>query len=83
MGIADAVEAVHYPTSFEVRDEALRRLAFDELLALQVGMVVRDRQRRRAVAERLVVRDQRFVDAIEAIERALTDTVRGRMASLG
>ena len=31
--------------SFEGRDAALRRLAFDELLALQLGMVARRRQR--------------------------------------
>ncbi len=33
-GIATALESAHYPPSFESRDEALRRLAFDELLAL-------------------------------------------------
>lgn len=47
-GIAEALEAAHYPTDFDVRDRALRRLAFDELLALQVGMVARRRARGRA-----------------------------------
>ena len=37
--IARAIEEAHYPETFEGRDAALRRLAFDELLALQVGMV--------------------------------------------
>ena len=37
--IGEALEHAHYPTSFEARDAALRRLAFDELLALQLGMV--------------------------------------------
>ncbi len=46
--IADAVEAAHYPTTFEARDAALRRLAFDELLALQLGMVARRRARGRS-----------------------------------
>ena len=36
--------------SFEGRDAALRRLAFDELLALQLGMVGRRRQRGRDAA---------------------------------
>jgi ATP-dependent DNA helicase RecG len=45
--IAAALEEAHYPSSFEARDAALRRLAFDELLALQVGMVGRRRQRGR------------------------------------
>jgi len=43
--IGDALEEAHYPTTFERRDTALERLAFDELLALQVGMVGRRRGR--------------------------------------
>ncbi|MBA2300823.1 MAG: ATP-dependent DNA helicase RecG [Chloroflexi bacterium] len=48
--IATAVEAAHYPATFEGRDAALQRLAFDELLALQLGMVQRRRQRVRDAA---------------------------------
>ena len=44
-GIGEALEEAHYPTTFERRDSALRRLAFDELLALQLGMVGRRRTR--------------------------------------
>ncbi len=40
-----AVSAAHFPADFEERDAAVRRLAHDELLALQVGMVARRRQR--------------------------------------
>src|SRR5436189_1611981 len=47
---ATALEEAHYPASFEGRDAALRRLAFDELLALQLGMVGRRRQRGRDAA---------------------------------
>ena len=54
-GIAGALEAAHYPTSFEARDAALGRLAFDELLALQVGMVARRRARGRARTEAVPV----------------------------
>ena len=43
--IGEALEAAHYPTTFEARDAALRRLALDELLALQLGMVARRRAR--------------------------------------
>jgi ATP-dependent DNA helicase RecG len=46
--IATALEHAHYPVTFEDRDAALRRLAFDELLALQLGMVARRRARGRA-----------------------------------
>ena len=45
IGIADALESAHYPDSFDRRDAALRRIAFDELLALQLGMVARRRAR--------------------------------------
>ncbi|CAN5814493.1 ATP-dependent DNA helicase RecG [soil metagenome] len=46
MGIGEAVEAAHFPDGFAQRDAALRRLAHDELLALQLGMAARRRQRR-------------------------------------
>jgi ATP-dependent DNA helicase RecG len=78
--ISEAIEAVHYPPDFERRDAALRRLAFDELLALQVGMVSRDRQRRGAVARPLTVMDARYEEALAAIEGQLTRSVRGRLS---
>jgi ATP-dependent DNA helicase RecG len=53
--IATALEEAHYPSSFEARDAALRRLAFDELLALQVGMVGRRRQRGRDQARPIAI----------------------------
>ena len=53
--IEQALESVHYPMSFEARDAALRRLAFDELLALQLGMVGRRRARGRDQAPAIVV----------------------------
>jgi ATP-dependent DNA helicase RecG len=43
--ISRALDEAHYPTTFERRDAALERLAFDELLALQLGMVARRRGR--------------------------------------
>ena len=54
-GIARALEDAHYPSTFEGRDAALRRLAFDELLALQLGMVGRRRQRGRDAARPIAV----------------------------
>jgi len=50
VGLVAAVDAAHFPPSFEVRDGALRRLAFDELLSLQIGMVARRRARGRSRA---------------------------------
>ncbi len=43
--IGETLEEAHYPTTFDRRDAALRRLAFDELVALQMGMVGRRRAR--------------------------------------
>jgi ATP-dependent DNA helicase RecG len=65
--IAPAIEEAHYPESFEGRDAALRRLAFDELLALQVGMVGRRRQRGRTTGLPVVLDDEREASIREAI----------------
>jgi len=71
--IAAAIEAAHYPATFEERDGALRRLAFDELLALQVGMVARRRQRERSTGTPL-----RVGDAVDREIRAALGEALGR-----
>jgi ATP-dependent DNA helicase RecG len=70
--IAAAVEEAHYPASFEGRDAALRRLAFDELLALQVGMVQRRRQRSRSHTRAIAVEPGVDGRARDALAAALT-----------
>ncbi|MGZ8514518.1 MAG: ATP-dependent DNA helicase RecG [Candidatus Limnocylindrales bacterium] len=57
VSIEQAIAEAHYPDSFDGRDAALRRLAFDELLALQLGMVARRRQRGREAAPLVHVDD--------------------------
>ena len=79
--ISEALENAHYPEDFARRDAALRRLGFDELLALQIGMVARDRQRRVAVGEPVAVSPARVREAIEAVEVALTEQIRARGAA--
>jgi len=81
MPISAALESAHYPDDFGRRDAALRRLGFDELLALQIGMVARDRQRRVAVGEPVAVPPARVLEAIEAVEAALTEQVHARMGA--
>jgi ATP-dependent DNA helicase RecG len=71
IGIAAAIEAAHYPDTFEQRDAALRRLAFDELFALQLGMVERRRQRVRDAAPHIAL-DAAADDEVRA---ALTDAL--------
>jgi ATP-dependent DNA helicase RecG len=72
VGIARALEEAHYPASFEGRDAALARLAFDELLALQLGMVGRRRQRGRDAA--------RPIPVIDAIDTELRATLTGSLS---
>ncbi len=68
--IREAITAAHFPDDFEQRDAAVRRLAHDELLALQVGMVQRKRQRgesvSRAALELPAADDARLRTAIAA-----------------
>ncbi|MCK9497195.1 MAG: hypothetical protein M0R75_17120, partial [Dehalococcoidia bacterium] len=44
MGLVEATREVHYPTSEAALREAQRRLAFDELLAVQIGAIARKRE---------------------------------------
>jgi ATP-dependent DNA helicase RecG len=69
--IAEALEHAHYPTTFDTRDAALRRLAFDELLALQLGMVARRRARGRARTTAVVADDARDGAIRAALEASL------------
>jgi ATP-dependent DNA helicase RecG len=79
--ISDALEQAHYPETFEARDAALRRLAFDELFALQIGMVGRRRQRGRATADALTLPDARDAQLREQI-RAAIEVKTGRPIEL-
>ena len=81
VGIVGALEEAHYPASFEGRDAALRRLAFDELLALQLGMVSRRRQRARAHAPVLEIADAADASVRAALTEALSVRV-GRPVEL-
>src|SRR4029079_3795205 len=74
---ARAIEEAHYPDSFEGRDAALRRLAFDELLALQLGMVAKRRQRVRDAAPQIAI--DAPLDA--SVRKALTDAIGGRIGT--
>ena len=69
--IGRALEEAHYPSTFEARDEALLRLAFDELLALQLGMVGRRRQRGASHARPVAVDDAVDAELREALRSAL------------
>ncbi len=69
--IGGVIEEAHFPTSFDARDAALDRLAFDELLALQLGMVGRRRQRGRDSARPIEVDDPTDGELRRALEASL------------
>jgi ATP-dependent DNA helicase RecG len=79
--IARALEAAHYPQDFEDRDAALDRLAFDELLALQLGMVGRRRQRGRSRAQAITLGAEADARIRAVLTRMLSERV-GRAVSL-
>ena len=79
--IREAVTAAHFPDDFEQRDAAVRRLAHDELLALQVGMVQRRRQRREERRSVITVPDAHDAVLREAIGAGLIRRV-GREVAL-
>ncbi|HET7677605.1 MAG TPA: ATP-dependent DNA helicase RecG [Candidatus Limnocylindrales bacterium] len=78
-GIAEALQQAHYPNDMAGRERALDRLAFDELLALQLGMVARDRQRRGLHGIPVLVPEERWQAALSSIEATLTERVRARL----
>jgi ATP-dependent DNA helicase RecG len=79
--IGRALLEAHFPETFATRDAALGRFAFDELLALQVGMVSRARRRRAEQAEPVDVEPARL-DAVErSLEVTIGESVRRRLAA--
>ncbi len=81
VAIGEALEEAHYPTTFERRDAALRRLAFDELLALQIGMVGRRRQRVGQHGRAVSITDQSDAAIRATLTEALSNKV-GRPVNL-
>ncbi|HEY4633977.1 MAG TPA: ATP-dependent DNA helicase RecG [Candidatus Limnocylindrales bacterium] len=73
--IGTALEEAHYPSTFEGKDAALGRLAFDELLALQIGMVGRRRARGRDHAPPIPTDDGTDDEIRAALTEALTRRV--------
>jgi ATP-dependent DNA helicase RecG len=77
-----AIEAMHFPEAFDDRDAAVRRLAFDELLALQLGMVARLRQRSGELGLPIIVSEDRFRDMVATVEAVIGEQVAARRARL-
>jgi ATP-dependent DNA helicase RecG len=81
--IADAIEWVHFPPDFGQLDDALSRLAFDELLALQLGMVSQARRRRGERSAPISVDDDRYPSALAMVERTIGAQIAERRRQAG
>jgi ATP-dependent DNA helicase RecG len=78
--IAQAIEWVHFPPDFDKLDLALGRLAFDELLALQLGMIGRQRQRRSEASRPIAIDEEHWQQSMGRVEAVLADQVARRRA---
>jgi ATP-dependent DNA helicase RecG len=76
--ISRAVEGAHYPDDEVHMDQSLDRLAFDELLALQIGMVSRQRARGRDQSEPIRPNPARYAEAVRSVEGTIDAAVRAR-----
>lgn len=84
VGLVEATREVHYPTTEAALAEAQRRLAFDELLAVQIGAVARKREWQ-AAGTAPAIEDHRASEAFLATlpftltgaQRRVLDEVRG------
>jgi len=81
--VREAIEWMHFPPEFERLDDALRRLAFDELLALQVGMVARQRLRQTESGLPIKVKDGDFARLIASVESVIGEQIAARRARAG
>ncbi|MGH2429136.1 MAG: ATP-dependent DNA helicase RecG [Candidatus Limnocylindria bacterium] len=75
-GLADALRAVHFPDDADAARPALDRLAFDELLGLQLTLAQARLARDRLSAPVIAVADDELERIVGALPFALTDDQR-------
>ena len=79
---ADALVALHHPRSPEEAEEGRRRLAFDELLVLQLALARRTAERERLVAEALPPAGELLDRYREVLPFTLTDAQEQAIAEI-
>ncbi len=79
---SDALYALHRPRTLEEAEEGRRRLAFDELLLLQLGLARRTREREREVAPALGEPGRLLARYREALPFRLTTHQEAAIADL-
>ncbi|HSM57282.1 MAG TPA: ATP-dependent DNA helicase RecG [Candidatus Sulfomarinibacteraceae bacterium] len=87
LALPEAIFQVHFPTSRDVLHQARRRLAFDELFLLQLGMLGQRRQWQSDPAQPLTEGDdvlQRFISnlpfQLTGAQQRVTEEIRNDMA---
>jgi ATP-dependent DNA helicase RecG len=79
---ADALHALHRPRALEEAEEGRRRLAFDELLLLQLGLARRTREREHEIAPALGAPGELLERYRRALPFTLTDHQEAAIADL-
>jgi ATP-dependent DNA helicase RecG len=79
---ADALHALHRPRTLEEAEEGRRRLAFDELLLLQLGLARRTREREHEIAPALGAPGELLERYRRALPFTLTDHQEAAIADL-
>ncbi len=74
--LGEALRQVHFPDSQEKLQEGRRRLAFDEIFLLQMGVLRQKRDWQAAAARRFLVRDPWLQERLAALPYALTNAQR-------
>ncbi len=70
--LGEALQQVHFPDSWEKLEQAQHRLAFDEMLLLQLGVLAQKRDWEEQQAEPMTIDQQRFDQFVSALPYQLT-----------
>ena len=81
MSLSSALKSVHFPQSFEEAERARTRLAFDEMLTLQLGMLIlKNRSRKKTSCVMNAETDIR--DFFEILPFAMTDAQKNAVKEI-
>ena len=64
LGLSEAIKQAHYPQNDQIKDSARKRLAFDELFLIQLGVLSRRRDWRESGEARPITPDRQVLDRL-------------------
>ncbi len=82
LDLTTALREIHFPTSFEKMEAARRRLAFEEFLYIQIGVLRQRRKWREVPGKPLRVDDQLIADFLASLPFQLTGAQKRSMNDL-